>query len=307
MTRGMSPRQIVAARAPRRPRRRRRAASSPCRSRTPGCGRTDVEPGERGADPLGLVAGDDDDLARARGERGADRVADERRGRRARRAACSRPSARCARRRARPRRPSLVAASALGTIGNGRGPATSSPPTPSAPTRGGGDRQVRALALEHPVEAGAFERARAAGQADHRRRAERAEQQQVARIDRHAVAHDRAARVLERGRDDVAAIDDRGCAHREDRIEAGARRARGTPRRRRHGRAATRQLAREARADPLEPRALGLRGAIEHALVGRGEPRQHEARAAQRERRDRDRGRDLGRGFDERRRRPRTG
>ena len=90
---------------------------------------------------------------------------------------------------------------------------------------GGADLQFGEQALQHPVEAVQLGRARAAGQADDRRFVEPGEQQQIARIDRHAEVDDLAAQRDDRRRDDVATVDGGRSSHHQNRVEAFARAA----------------------------------------------------------------------------------
>src|SRR5437763_4388314 len=77
----------------------------------------------------------------------------------------------------------------------------------------GADGNVGEQAVEHPVEAVLLRRARAARRTEHRlARARLAEQQEIAGIDGHAELLDRAAGEFDRGRNNIAAVGDRGRA-----------------------------------------------------------------------------------------------
>ena len=78
-------------------------------------------------------------------------------------------------------------------------------------------RQAGEKPHQHPVEAVLLRAARAARRAEHRMPARSADQQQIAGIDRHAEMLDAAADRLERRRDDVAAVGNRGGAEHDRR------------------------------------------------------------------------------------------
>ena len=81
-------------------------------------------------------------------------------------------------------------------------------------------RQAGEQAHQHPVEAVLLGRAGAAGRAKHRMPLRRPDQQQIARIDRHAEMLDAAANRLQRRGDHVAPVGDRRSAEDDDELGA---------------------------------------------------------------------------------------
>ena len=94
------------------------------------------------------------------------------------------------------------------------------------------DRHIGEEPLQDPVEAVLLRRARAARRADDRFAAERTDEEQVARIDRHAEMLDAAAGRFDGGRDHVAPVGDRRGAEDDDQFGLAGRLIGDRPRQR---------------------------------------------------------------------------
>ena len=152
---------------------------------------------------------------------------------------------------------------------------------------GAADRQAGGQALQHHVEAVVLGRLGAARQAQHRLAVELGGQQQVAGIDRHAEMDDLAARLLDAGRHDVVAVDDRrGAGDQEDVAALGPELLQSAG----DGLGVVRDppLADQRAAERGQPLGRGADRLVEDLVARAGEPGLHQPRLHRLERRDGD-------------------